>query len=464
MSIRTVVHKVKKFTWSLLQPFHGDDLRAQVIRDGAGSITVKIAATGLLLLVSVLLARILGPEGYGIYSYVLALISVMAMPAQFGFPELVVRETAKAQVHNEWGLLRGIWGWSFIWVCVLSAALIVLALVLAVFFSGEFNCIQRNTFFWGLTLVPLLALTRLCGSMLQGLRKVIHGQTPDTILRPTLLILSVSIASLSTSGKHITASKIMALHATSAMLALVIAAWLVHRLKPAEIKTGVVPIYRVRLWISSVLPLAFIAGMGAINTQTDLIILGLIMTPTDVGVYRVAAQGSTVVSFGLGAIAAVSMPYYAQFHANGEMGHLQRLATAGARIMLITAIPIVLIFIIWGEGILRLVFGVEYISAYSALVILSISHIFHAGFGILGPLLNMAGYERITAKGIAFAAVCNVILNFLLIPLYGINGAALSTGATLVIWNISLWIAVRKTIGIDTTALNIEVHNYKHNK
>lgn len=462
MIIRTLMHRGKAFVSDSFQPFYGDGLRAKVVRGGAGSFIVKISATGLVLLISVLLARVLGPEGYGVYSYVLALISVMAIPAQFGLPELVVRETAKAQVHTEWSALRGIWRWSVIAVSVFSAALIILALIFVILFANSLNNLQISTFFWGLILVPLLALTRLYGSMLQGLRKVIHGQIPDAIIRPVILIILVLLVLSINSGQHVNASQIMALHASSAMLALVIAAWFVRRLSPAQINTSVVPVYQVKRWIGSILPLAFVAGMGVINTQTDLIMLGFFMTPTDVGVYRVAVQGSTLVSFGLGAIAAVAIPYYAQFHARGEMDRLQSLATAGARVMLAAAIPVVLIFIIFGESILHFVFGAEYISAYSALVILSVSHVFHAGFGILGPLLNMTGYERITAKGIAFAAVCNVVLNFIFIPLYGVIGAAFSTGATLIIWNIVLWMSVRKTLGIDPTALNLAVNNQKH--
>jgi len=123
--------------------------------------------------------------------------------------------------------------------------------------------------------------------------------------------------------------------------------------------------------------------------------------------------------------------------------------------MLAVAIPTAILFFIWGEPILRLVFGEEYVSAYSALVILSIANIFHAGFGILGPLLNMAGYEKVTAKGIAFAALCNVVLNFIFIPIYGVVGAALATGASLIVWNVVLWWAVIKNIGIDPSALNM---------
>lgn len=253
----------------------------------------------------------------------------------------------------------------------------------------------------------------------------------------------------------------MALQAICALLTLAIAVWIASKLRPTEVAANIAPVYHARKWIGSALPLAFVAGMSVINTQADLIMLGVFMTPADVGIYRIAVQGSTLVSFSVGAIAAVSMPYYAQFYACGEMSRLQRLATAGARVMTATAIPIMLIFVFFGEPILHFVFGVEYISAYPALAILSVSHVVHAGFGILGPLLNMAGHERIAAIGIACAAACNIILNYLLIPLYGLIGAAAATGATLLIWNIALWYSVRTTIGIDTTAISISnIYNY----
>jgi len=75
--------------------------------------------------------------------------------------------------------------------------------------------------------------------------------------------------------------------------------------------------------------------------------------------------------------------------------------------------------------------------------------------GSVGALLNMTGHERDTLRGVAIAAVANVVLGLALIPLFGLEGAALATAATLIIWNLLLRQAVWGRIRIETMAFSL---------
>ncbi|MCO6439694.1 MAG: flippase [Nitrococcus mobilis] len=434
---------------------HSGGLQAQLLRGGIVSIIIKIAAMALSLMIAVVLARMLGPEGYGIYAYVFAWVFFLLIPAQFGIPELVVRESAKAHAHNDWCLYLGLLIWSRLALSIFAVVFSGLAMFLIWLFGSHFSGLHLKTFFWGLVLVPLIALTRLNGATLQGLRKVVQGQLSENIIRPGIFMLFLFCVIFFHSENSLNPNQAMALYTLGAIVTFFVSAWFVYRERPKEIDAAVVPYYKYRCWISSAFPLSFIAGMGIVNAQTDLLMLGFFTSANEVGVYRVAVQGANLVSFGLAALAMVITPYFARFHVNGDFYRFQRLATVSARAMLVLAIPIALVFIFFGKQILALVFGVEYVQAYSPLAILSIAHVIHAGFGIVGPLLNMSGYEKITAKGITVAALCNIILNFIFIPFYGMVGAALATAGALIIWNIVLWEAVRRTLGIDSSALNL---------
>lgn len=105
--------------------------------------------------------RVLGPEQYGIYSYVLAIVSILAIPAMFGLPSLIVRETAKAEVKQEWGKMRGLWFWANSLTVSLS---IIIALITAVVLwlnRDNFTQMQFFTFAWGIAFIPLSALAAL---------------------------------------------------------------------------------------------------------------------------------------------------------------------------------------------------------------------------------------------------------------------------------------------------------------
>lgn len=431
----------------------GQGDRNKLIYGTFASITIKIISVSLSFFTAIILARILGPGGYGDYAYVFALVSILIIPIQFGLPDLIIRETARAKQLDRWATTRGLWRWSNALVVLMSIVLITIVLGLESFIKNQIPNLNIDTLYWGLLLIPFIAFTRVSGAKLQGLQKVIKGQVPDSVLRPGLFMLSLLAMYSFYYENSMTAKHAMSLHFICASLAFLAGLVFVRVNKPDQLKNTLEVEYDTKKWISSILPLAFISGMSVVNTETDLIMIGVFLSPEDVGIYRVATQGSLLVSFGLTAIGMVVMPYFAKYYASNEMDKFQRLATFGARAMLLMAVPVAIFFFVYGGQLLSYVFGEEYKTAYVPLVILSFAHIIHAGFGIVGPLLNMTGNEKLTAKGISIAAICNILLNIILIPIYGVPGAAVATASSLILWNIILWVAVWKTINIDSSIL-----------
>lgn len=417
----------------------GQGLRAQLLRGGMGSVAVKVVATGLSFAVAVILARVLGPEGYGVYAFAFALISLLAIPSQFGLPNLVIRETAKAHANDDWGLMRGIWRWANGVAGTISVTLALIAGAIAWIFAGRFNDVQLVTFAWGLALIPLIALGALSGAALRGLRKVVAGQMPEFVLRPLFLILLVLAAALLWPDGELTAATTMAFHALAAALAFSLGAWMLTRARPEPLMAAPEPVYRSRAWAASALPLALLAGMQMVNQHADILMLGLFRNAEEVGVYRVVVQGGTLVVFGLQAVGMVVAPQFARLHSIGDTAGLQRVATLSARTAAFIALPVTLVFLVLGGAILGWIFGPAFAAGRVALAIIALGQLVNAAVGPVGILLNMTGHERITARGVGIATGCNVILNLILIPPLGMNGAALATALTLLIWNWLLW-------------------------
>jgi len=108
-----------------------------------------------------------------------------------------------------------------------------------------------------------------------------------------------------------------------------------------------------------------------------------------------------------------------------------------------------------GEPIMQSVFGEAFGRGAIALAILSGAQVINAATGSVNDLLNMTGHERDTMMGMIVGVVANVVLNFLLIPMWDITGAALATGASLILWNIVLVIQVQRRIGLAATAIGL---------
>lgn len=430
-------------------------LRAELSRGALGSVILKLISVLLGVFLAIVLARALGPTGYGIYAYVFALVSLLAIPAQMGLPTLVVRETAKAHVAGQWGVMRGLWRWTTLAVGVVSVLLAMVALLIGELFSERFNSTQLTAFAFGIVLIPLVALGNLRGAALRGLRRVVMGQLPEFVLRPGILILLILAAMMHLSSARLSPAHAMGLHAVAAALSFVIGAVMLWRARPRELAAAPQPEYATRVWLTAAFPLALVSGMQLINQNTDIIMLGLFRSAEEVGVYKVVVTGATLVVFGLQAITMVISPHFARLHAQGDRERLQRLVTLSTRAILLFSLPVVLMLVFFGDAVLARVFGEEYISGQMPLAILAVGQLVNAAMGSVGILLMMTGYERDTARGVITAAIVNVILNLILVPPFGITGAAIASAITLTVWNLVLWRAVHQRLGIESMAFRI---------
>ncbi len=241
---------------------------------------------------TILLARVLGAGGYGLYTYVFSLVAVLAIPAQSGLPILVLRETANAHATEEWGIMRGIWRWANGAVGVISLVLALGAGAVALTLASRFTPTQLATFAWGLLLIPAIALGNLRGASLRGLQHVVVGLLPEFVVRPGLMVTFVAAAfclllfprkSTPSEPGHgpvrVGRSFGLRLRTLPGLADL-----------PGPLRSQPEPVYRGRSWLAALAPLSVLAAANAINQQAGILILGVFGSPGDVGTYRVAVQ------------------------------------------------------------------------------------------------------------------------------------------------------------------------------
>ncbi len=442
--------------YSSVRFFNRDDIFVKVLRGGVGSFIVKIGNVLLLLSVSVVLARLLGAAKYGVYAYVFAWITILGIPAQLGLPNLLVREVAACQTRSEYGLMNGILRWAFK-VSALSGIVIgLLAVVVVYFLTDSYKSGVFFTFVCGVFLIPLIGLGEVRGATLRGLRKIVLGLLPEKILCPALFLVILLLIKSLLPNMKISPPLAMSCYVVASALSFCVGIFLLMRNLPRK-AINASPKYDTKVWLSSAISMSLIAGVSVINSQADIVVLGIFSDSTSVGVYRIAAQVSALIGFGLQAMNTAVAPFFSQLYTSGDVRRLQKVVTGSARVILALALPVVLILVVWGNRILSVVFGAEFVSAYAPMAILALGNLVDATAGSVALLLNMTGFERITVRWLALTSVANIFLNLFLVPLYGIYGAAASTAFTTVMWNVLLWLSVRKSIGIDTTAFAFPV-------
>jgi O-antigen/teichoic acid export membrane protein len=432
----------------------GDSEFARLLIKGTlGSGALKIASILVSLAVSVLLARNLGPNGYGGYTFAYSLMTILAIPTQLGLPSLVVREVARYQLKGEWALMKGLLIRSN--QAVLSFSLLIALCAIPVIRNiaagddGRWNTIWG----WAFLLVPLIALGNLRAATLRGLRRVVLGQLPDMFLRPcTFLVLSSTVAVLS----YLTPARAMSLHVIAAGVAFIVGAVLLHRALPGEAKAATA-MYRTREWAAAVMPMAFLAGMDIFNREIDIVMLRILGSHQDVGLYRVAMIVSILAVLGLTIINPVVLPYLSRLYSGGQRQKLQTLLTWSARTSFLTALCASLLFFLFGRELIALFFGTAYLKAYLPVCILLIGQMVHAFVGPVGFALQMTGHQHIPAKIIPLILAMKVVSNAILIPAYGIMGAAITSALSIAILNITLCYRLRKVLGLRSMPLSYRI-------
>ena len=426
-------------------------LTERLIRDATGSLGLRVAFVALSFLTSVILARWLGKSGFGVYTYAMTWPLLLGIPATLGFNDLLVREVAIYSSQSAWGLMRGLLQWANAIVLIVSS---LIALVTIVIFwnleqVGEPGLLPSLCL--AMISLPIVSLTSLRLATMQGLHRVVLGQMPEDLLSPLIfIILTISSYWFLRNQENITVwvvgLKLIALGTT-----FVVGVVLLARVLPQEVKQAK-PEYKILTWLKDSLPFILLGGLMLINSRIDMLMLGALKGAGAVGVYAVASRVTSLIVFGLGILNNVLSPTFATLYAEGKREELQKLVTHSTRLISLFALVMTLGLITLRYWVLQL-FGAEFIQGQTALIILSIGYLVNALTGSVGILLNMTRHTKFIAATMAFAASLNVCLNWLLIPKWGVNGAAAATTIAMIAGSVICAVWVRQKLGIKSTVI-----------
>jgi O-antigen/teichoic acid export membrane protein len=233
------------------------------------------------------------------------------------------------------------------------------------------------------------------------------------------------------------------------LAALVSVKFLLNRVKPLK---HVTPAKEYRKVFDVAYTVIFTSMSVLLYTQADVWILGM-YAPTDVvGVYGVSAKLVLLVYFPMMALASIIPSIISSVHATGNTEELRKVTRESTRWILSMSIPIMLVLTIEGKHLLRYVYGPEFTAGYVPLLILLSGQLIKAGAGLIGVLLQMTGQHKIYMKVNIFWGVVNIILNILLVPRYGMIGAAIATAVCLSMVDIISIFIIRKRLAIITLA------------
>ena len=175
--------------------------------------------------------------------------------------------------------------------------------------------------------------------------------------------------------------------------------------------------------------------------------LGIFRSEAEVGYYSIAVNLATLTAFVLQAINTIAAPRFSELFHTSKLDELFHVAKKSSKLIFWTTAPILFVLLACGKIILPLLYGQEFMKAYVAMVFLIIGQFVNAISGSTGFFMNMTGQERKLKNIMYLAAAINIILNLLLIPRYGIEGAAVGGMFSLSFLNIYALVYIKLKFG-----------------
>lgn len=413
---------------------------------------MQIAGAGLAFLFSVMLARLIGVAGVGLYFLAITIVDIGTTIARLGLENAGLRFASIAYSQGDRGTLAALYRKSmgFAFAAGAAVALPVWLIVSQLPLGGDRAPELRAEFPLLVLAFAPMALLIIQAEFLKGIGASGVGTFAHAVVPPLLLLcVSIVLWFLGAATLH----TMFVAYVIVAIVAMIHALFAWNRRLPGIWRER--GAFDTRRLLRTSVPVLLVTSMNLVMGWTDILVLGIWADASQVGIYGISMRIAALTAFVLGAINIVVAPQFAALHAEGDVAALRRLAQQSAFWTTVVAAPALLVLVLVPDLILQL-FGPQFKDGAWTLRILVVGQFVNLATGPVGTLLLMTGHEKLMRNNVAASAALNLIGNLVLVPSYGATGAAASTAFSLAVMNVISWVMVRKKLHInmlDYTAL-----------
>jgi len=403
-----------------------------------------ILGLGLNYIYAIVLARMLGPEQFGLYALGLGCFNLLAFTALAGLDSAVLRFIPGLRTNGDVpevaGIIRATLALAAGLGLLSAIALYATADSLAVrFFHRDDMAGVLNLFAFS---IPFFVLSTVALAVLQAFREV-RWRTLAKYLCEPVIKAAVTLGLIGW-GWGLTAALIalpLALCVTTA-LALFPLRHLFSKqqaARPLGTSAGEVLTYSLPL----------LAGLlfNSAAARSDVLLLGIWSSVEDVGIYSAAFQTAASMALVLGTLESIATPFLSEKLSGNDPVQVRVLTGTLLRWTLMVTMPLCIVMTMFATDILSL-FGSRFESGALCLVILAVGQFLYSVTGCSHGLLLWSGRSKLVMWNSIGISVVQIGLYILLIPFFGMLGAALASGGSLILSMIVRTVQVRRVLHI----------------
>lgn len=391
----------------------------QILADLAVLLNLRALGLGLAFATAIALARLLGPEGYGEYAFAMAIFLIIEPIAGGGLSTLATRELADAGKTAETKRNQ---------ITELLAVAVLLSLLVCALLAvtmGALGLVEGSVALLLLLVVPgAIVFQTACGSLV-GQHLVKTSQFLSQIGKPALFLVLLLAAYL-LPNVSLGSNMALALMGISGWLAM-FAALRLAPVSPAATGFRMPEFGRVVGLLKISFPFALITALQYLQTRIDVIFIGWLMDDADVGYYQVATRAAQLASLPASLLAVMMSPRFSQQFKSEDRGGLRRSFWKSSGLAVGAGLVAFAVLWIFAEPLIVGLFGPSYEPSLEPFAILLAAQFLFSAIALPAALLSMTERQTSLVTTLLVTSSMNAAGNAVLIPTYGLMGAAAAT-------------------------------------
>jgi O-antigen/teichoic acid export membrane protein len=415
----------------------------EVARGTLLAFVLKVGGSAIAFTFNVVVARLLGAEGAGLYFLALSISTIGAVIGSVGLNNSLLRFVATYATHKDWGNVKAVHALGMRIAIAASGGLSVAGFILAPWLSDALfhKPLLAEPLRWmSLSILPF-ALLNLHAQSLKGLKHL-----RDAMMIQGIGVPFVSLALIWPLANFAGLKGVVWAYLAATVLLGLLGHWAWHRALASHNELPA-PYSLRELWVSCKSLLIVSLAGEAILPFAPILLLGIWASSEEVGVFGAANRVAMLVSFLLVTVNNVTAPKFAELYAKGDMNALMQTAQRSAMMVTLLASPIFLLLMFGGHWVMAL-YGSGFEKGALILSIMAAGQMVNLMTGSVGYLLMMTGHERSFQNLTVLSALIMFVLSLILIPLLAGIGAALASAFSVAALNIGAVWMVRKKLGI----------------
>ena len=394
-------------------------------------------ATGFLL--SVILGRFLGASAFGLFTMTLTIYTIASLVGGIGIPIAIVKYVAEYKENKEklnvfvsCGIVN-----SAIFGAVVGSVLFALSGMLASIFNmPELTDLIKIVAF----ALPFLVVNNTLLGLLNGLREMKSYSFRAVIRSILLLTFTILLVYIGLGIKGAVLALLLSEVGTLFLLLIISRNFFCFAIGDYVKTTKEMVKFGSQLFLGN--------AIGMINTNADKLLIGYFLMDKDIGIYAIALAFSSGLLMIPGAIGTITYPAISEYNSKGSHETIEILINKSMKYSLVILSILGISIIFFSKDIILLLLKPEFLPACMPLAILILSMIFFGAWGSVGTTFTGVGRPDINWKICIIEFFVGIPLNLLLIPIYGISGAAIGTAGSLVTGVILAIILLKKILDI----------------